>query len=73
MEYVFHVILFLRISIIAQEIISNILFYEKKFLLNGGMTTKSAEMQDLLGIEFKEVRRRYEFVAKPAPVMTSDD
>ena len=71
MEYVFHVILFLRISIIAQEIISNILFYEKKFLLSGGMTTKSAEMQDLLGIKFKEVGRRYEFVAKPAPTLNS--
>jgi hypothetical protein len=57
----------LRISKSVQEIISNILFYEKMFLLNGGMTTKSAEMQDLLGIQFKEVGQRYEFISKPAP------
>jgi hypothetical protein len=54
---------------IAQEIISNILSYEKRFLLNGGMTTKSAEMQDLLGLQFKEVGQRYEFIAKPAPTL----
>lgn len=53
----------------AQEIISNILFYEKWFLLNDGLTTKSAEMQDLLGIQFKEVGQSYEFISKPAPAL----
>jgi hypothetical protein len=55
----------------AQEIISNILFYEKRFLLNGGTTTKSAEMQDLLGIQFKEVGQGYEFISKPAPTLNA--
>lgn len=54
---------------ILQEIISNILYYEKRFLLNGGISTKSTEMQDLLGIQFKQVGQRYEFVAKPAPTL----
>ena len=58
-----------KISTIAQEIISNILFYEKRFLLNGGMSRKSAEMQDLLGIQFKEVGSHYQFIAKPAPTL----
>lgn len=52
-----------------QDIISNILFYEKRYLLNGGMSQKSAEMQDLLGIQFKEVGSCYQFVAKPAPTL----
>jgi hypothetical protein len=59
----------LTMSMIAQEIISNILSYEKRFLLNGGITTKSAEMQDLLGIQFKENGQHYEFIAKPAPTL----
>jgi hypothetical protein len=55
---------------ITQEIISNILFYEKRFLLNGGISQKSAEMQELLGIQFQEVGSRYQFIAKPAPTGT---
>lgn len=51
----------------AQEIISNILFYEKRYLLNGGISMNLAEMQDLLGIQFKQVGSRYRFTAKPAP------
>ena len=50
-----------------QEIISNILFYEKRYLLNGGISRNSAEMQDLLGIQYEEVGSCYQFVAKPAP------
>lgn len=52
---------------ITQEIIANILFYEKRYLLNGGMSQKSAEMQELLGIQFQEVGTRYRFIAKPVP------
>jgi hypothetical protein len=52
---------------IMQEIISNILFYEKRYLLNGGISRNSAEMQDLLGIRYEEVGSCYQFVAKPAP------
>lgn len=59
-----------KILTIMQEIISNILFYEKRFLLNGGMSRKSAEMQDLLGLQFREVGSCYEFIAKPAPSWT---
>ena len=51
----------------AQEIISNILFYEKQFLLNGGLSQRSAEMQELLGLHFQEVSSCYQFIAKPAP------
>ena len=51
----------------AQEIISNILFYEKRFLLNGGLSQRSAEMQELLGLHFQEVSSSYQFIAKPAP------
>jgi hypothetical protein len=56
-----------KILTIMQEIISNILFYEKRYLLNGGMSLKSAEMQELLGIQFEAVGPCYQFVAKPAP------
>jgi hypothetical protein len=57
-----------RLSLmIMQEIISNILYYEKRYLLNGGMSQNSAEMQDLLGIQFMEVGSSYQFIAKPAP------
>ena len=50
-----------------QEIISNILHYKKRFLLNAGSSRKSLEMQDLLGIQFQEVGSCYQFIAKPAP------
>ena len=52
MLYVFlcSVMLFLKISMIAQEIISNVLYYKKQFLHNGGITMQSVEMQDLLGV-----------------------
>jgi hypothetical protein len=50
-----------------QEIIANILFYEKRYLLFGGMSEKSAEMQDLLGIQYKQSGSTYEFIAKPPP------
>jgi hypothetical protein len=52
---------------IAQEIISNIVSYENRFLLSGGISQKSAEMQDLLGIQFQEVGSRYRYISKPAP------
>jgi hypothetical protein len=58
-----------KILTFMQEIISNILFYEKRYLLNGGMSQKSAEMQDLLGIQFREVGSSYQFISKPAPVL----
>lgn len=56
-----------KILTTLQEIINNILFYEKRYLLNGGMSQKSAEMQDLLGLQFQEVGPCYQFIAKPAP------
>jgi len=58
----------LKILMTMQEIINNILFYEKRYLLNGGMSQKSAEMQDLLGLQFQEVGSYYQFIAKPAPI-----
>jgi hypothetical protein len=68
MEYVLSYVVSKNIDDL-QEIISNILFYEKRYLLNGGMSQKSAEMQDLLGIQFKEVGSCYQFIAKPAPTL----
>ena len=56
---------------ITQEIIANILFYEKQYLLNGGITAKSGEMQELLGIEYTQDGSHYQFIAKPAPTWNS--
>lgn len=54
-------------NIVTQEIIANILFYEKRYLLFGGMSVKGAEMQDLIGIQYKQSGSSYEFIAKPPP------
>jgi hypothetical protein len=56
-----------KILMNRQEIIANILFYEKRYLLFGGMSEKSAEMQDLLGIQYKPSGSSYEFIAKSPP------
>ncbi|KDR68712.1 hypothetical protein GALMADRAFT_256533 [Galerina marginata CBS 339.88] len=49
------------------EIITNILSYEQRYLLNGGLSQKSKEMQDLLGIQFQSVGSGYKFISKPTP------
>jgi hypothetical protein len=64
------IILCYSVLINAQDIIANILSYEHQYLLNGGMSTKSAEMQDLLGIQFQQVGSAYQFIAKPTPQWT---
>jgi hypothetical protein len=50
-----------------QEIISNILFYEQKYLLNGGASRESMEMQFLLGIKFEVHSSGYRFLSTPPP------
>jgi hypothetical protein len=64
----YHLLPSCKILMNTQEIIANILFYEKRYLLFGGMSEKSAEMQDLLGIQFKQYGSDYEFIAKSPPI-----
>lgn len=50
-----------------QEIISNVLSYEQKFLLNGGASKESMEMQFLLGIKFEVHSSGYQFFSTAPP------